>query len=142
MNSNHAIGFLFERTTRIIKLSFYQLFKELDAPITPEQWVVMDVLYPKTVLTQKEIVEKSFKDAPSISRIILKLINNGYIQKTTDELDKRVFNIKLTKSGIDLVSRIKPRVQELRIKGLNSFEEEEVEKLIENINTIFNNYSK
>lgn len=141
MKSNHAIGFLFERTTRIIKLRFHQLFKEENVPITPEQWVVLDILFPNNILTQKEIVEKSFKDAPSISRIILKLINNGFIAKTVDEVDKRIYNICLTSEGINLVEKIQPKVNELRASGVESFDDEELNQLIEKINKVFQNYS-
>lgn len=142
MNSNHAIGFLFERTTRIIKLRFHQLFKEHDINISPEQWVVLDILYPNNVLSQKEIVAQSFKDAPSISRILLKLINNGYIDKNVDEIDKRLFRIQLTDKGREIVTLLNPKVVELRNIGLNDFEEDEITNLLNSINKIFENYSK
>ena len=141
MESKHAIGFLFERTTRIIKLRFHQLFKELDIPLTPEQWVVLDILYPNNCLTQKEIVEKSFKDAPSISRIIIKLINNEFITKKSDKKDKRVHNIQLTDSGKELVSRIYPKVQEVRAQGIESLNDEEISNLVKYMNIIFENHS-
>ena len=141
MNSNHAIGFLFERTTRIIKLRFHQLFKEHNINISPEQWVVLDILYPNNILSQKELVEKSFKDAPSISRILLKLINSGYIIKNVDETDKRLFRIHLSEKGQEVVALLRPKVVELRNQGLKDMEEEDVVKLLENINKIFENYA-
>ncbi len=142
MNSNNAIGFLFESTTRIIKLRFHQLFKEHNINITPEQWVVLDILYPENILSQKQIVEKSFKDAPSISRILLKLIKIGYIDKQADEIDKRLFRIQLTDSGRETVKLLHPSVFELRDIGLEGFTEEEIVNMKEGINKIFENYSK
>ncbi len=142
MNSNHAIGFLFERTTRIIKLRFHQLFKEHGINISPEQWVVLDILYPDNVLSQKELVAKSFKDAPSISRILLKLIANGFINKQVHEEDKRLFKIQLTEEGRNIVSILNPEVVKLRNIGLASFDDDEVSSLLDKINRIFDNYSK
>lgn len=141
MESKHAIGFLFERTTRIIKLRFHQLFKELDIPLTPEQWVVLDILYPNNCLTQKEIVEKSFKDAPSISRIIIKLINNELITKKSDKKDKRLHNIQLTNTGKELVGRIYPKVQEVRAQGIESLSDDDISNLVKYMNIIFENHS-
>jgi len=140
MESNHALGFLFERTTRVIKLRFHQLFKELNVPLSPEQWVVLDILYPNNCLTQKEIVERSFKDAPSISRIILKLINHEFITKKVDTKDKRVYNIELTSKGHDLVEKIYPKVREVREQGISSLSAEEIDALRHNMNIIFDNY--
>ncbi len=142
MNTNYAIGFLFERTTRLIKLRFHQLFKENNVHISPEQWVVLDILYPNHIMSQKELVEKSFKDAPSISRILVKLIKSDYIIKKVDEFDKRLFRIELTEKGKELVNMLRPKVKELRSIGIQNFNEEEIKLLIAQMNQIFDNYNK
>ena len=85
---------------------------------------------------------KSFKDAPSISRILLKLIANGFINKQVHEEDKRLFKIQLTEEGRNIVSILNPEVVKLRNIGLASFDDDEVSSLLDKINRIFDNYSK
>lgn len=141
MSENLALGFLFERTTRIIKLRFHQLFKEHNANITPEQWVVLDILHQKGILAQKEIAQHSFKDAPSISRILDGLYKRKLVQKATGKEDKRSVFICLTDDGEVLVEKLQPHVDKLRNIGVEDIPLEDISQLTGMINKIFNNYS-
>jgi len=140
MTNTRAVGFLFERTTRIIKLKFHQLFKENGLDITPEQWVVIDILHQSGVLSQKQIADFSFKDAPSISRIIQNLLKRDLIEKTTGENDKRIVSVCLTDKGNRLIERILPQVENLRIDGLKGLEDDEITVLMNAMDKIFDNY--
>ena len=140
MNQNKAIGFLLERTTRIIKLHFHQLFKSNGLDITPEQWVVLDILSKHNELTQKEIAAQSFKDAPSISRILDGLINKEMISKTTLETDRRITVVTLTEKGVQLVKNIYPKVENLRAMGIEGLPVADLDTMINTMNKIFDNY--
>lgn len=136
-----ALGFLFERTTRIIKLRFHQLFNDENIDITPEQWVVLDILSKNKVLSQKEISDISFKDAPSVSRLLLGLINKGFIEKEILNSDKRVSNICLTIKGKEAVAHLKPKVKALREIGIKNISDQESLEFVRFINQVFENYS-
>ncbi len=51
-------------------------------------------------VNQNEIVKSILKDKPTISRMIQRLVKNGWITKTNSEYDGRVTIIKLTEKGI------------------------------------------
>ncbi len=141
MSESKALGFLFERTTRIIKLNFHQLFKELNVDITPEQWVILDILHQKGVLSQKEIADHSFKDAPSISRILNNLTKRALITRTTPKSDKRVSSVCLTEKGNRLIENILPEVESLRDRGIQNIESSDLANLISTMDKIFANYN-
>lgn len=141
MADSKALGFLFERTTRTIKLNFHQLFKENNVDITPEQWVVLDILNKEGILSQKEIADHSFKDAPSISRILNNLKKRDLITRSTQKSDKRVSSVCLTQKGMELIKKMLPKVAELRNRGINEIDPENIQILIETMDKIFSNYN-
>ena len=140
MDDNLPLGFMLERTTRMIKLSFHHLFNSLNINITPEQWVVLDILKNEGVLSQKEIGEMSFKDAPSVSRLLNGLINKKYIEKYIDKIDKRISSVQLTEKGHELVDFLRPQVKELRLKGISEISKSEQKDFVEVLEKLFDNY--
>lgn len=70
-------GALIDRTLRVIKQQFLQVFKELNLDVTTEQWVLIDFLSKNDGVSQTELANGSFKNAPTISRIIDLLRKKG-----------------------------------------------------------------
>ncbi len=140
MSESLPLGFMMERATRMIKLRFHQLFKEHGVDLTPEQWVIIDILKREGVLSQKQLAEISFKDAPSISRLLDGLIQKGMIDKASDKQDKRATSICLTLKGDALVDKVKPLVMELRRQGVKGMDEDQTRRFSETLEQIFQNY--
>ncbi len=139
-NLNLPVGYLLERTTRVVKLRFHRLFKELEIDLTPEQWVVLDLIHTNTSMSQKELVEQSFKDAPAISRVIKGLVKKEWISISSNSKDKRVQNIALSKEGKMLVKSLLPQIAEIRKQGLKGISNSDYEQFKGLIDRIFSNY--
>lgn len=136
------VGYLLERTTRVVKLQFHKLFKELGIDLTPEQWVIMDSLYQKNDQPQKDLAESSFKDPPTISRILDSLDKKGWVQRVVSKKDRRVFIVHQTDEGRKIVENLIPHVEQLRTKGWSDLSSEDYNQFTSLINKIFSNYSK
>ncbi|WP_235296405.1 MarR family winged helix-turn-helix transcriptional regulator [Portibacter marinus] len=139
---NNKIGFYLERTTRLVKLNFHQVFKNEGLSLTPEQWVVLDLLNSCNGLSQSELAEQSFKDAPSISRIIDVLAKKKYVERRSAENDRRKFIIYLTKEGRAKVEELLPMVNDLRSKSWDGLSTEDYREFIRIINQVFENMSQ
>ena len=135
------IGYLLERTTRIIKLSYSQSFKSSGFDITPEQWVILESLFYKNAQSQNDLAEFSFKDAPTISRILDLLCNKGYTIREEVAADKRARKITLTDQGYQLVTNMQPLVDELREQGWMELTDEDHETLVRIVDQVFKNYN-
>jgi len=136
-----GLGYLLERTTRLVKLSYSQEFKANGFDITPEQWVIMESLYENPQgQYQNELVAFSFKDAPTISRIIDLLTKKGIVSRATNEKDKRSRNVRLTEEGNAIVEKMQPLVAALRAKGWDHLSKEDFESFVRIINQVFENY--
>lgn len=137
--NNNKIGYYLERTTRLVKLNFHQEFKNVGLSLTPEQWVIIDLLTQENGLSQSDLAEQSFKDAPSISRIIDVLVKKNYVERNPSKEDRRKFEIFLTQEGRALEQQVRPVVSELRAKSWQGLTKEDYDSFIKIINRIFKN---
>lgn len=135
------VGYLLERTTRVVKLKFRKTFAEIGIDLTPEQWVILDSLYKNPGMLQKDLADRSFKDAPTISRILDILSKKEWIQRVPHSSDKRAYKIELTEKGKALYEVVNPEVENIRSMGWLDLTPEDYDTFIAIIDKIFENYS-
>lgn len=143
-NPNNAknFGAYMDRTLRLIKLRYLQAFRELGIDITAEQWVIMDTLYNNNGVSQTELANGSFKNAPTVSRIIDLLCKKGWTERQRFKNDRRRYKIFLTPLGIKTYSTLLPRVESLRSMGWDNLSDEDYETYLRIMNQIFENFDK
>jgi DNA-binding MarR family transcriptional regulator len=139
-SNRRYFGYLLERTSRKVKLSFSQAFSQLGLDITPEQWVILENLYFQNGLSQTELAEKIFKNTPTISRILDLLGKKGLTERTRFENDRRRHRVFLTPTGKAVVEKAQPIAQELRDQGWQNLSEEDYNHLERILNQVFNNF--
>lgn len=143
MSDNQEIkifGTLIARTSRVIRLSFSQAFRQLGVDITPEQWVILDKLYIDNGLSQTDLASDSFKNAPTVSRIIDLLCEKGLTERQRFENDRRRYKIFLTEKGREVVEKVLPVVHELREQGWNELSEDDYRTFVRIMNQMFKNF--
>ena len=135
-------GTLLDRTLRIIKLNFIQGFKEVGVDLTPEQWVIIDRLYHQNGISQTELANGSFKNAPTVSRIIDLLCQKGLTERHRFDNDRRRYKIFLTEKGIATFKKANPVAQSLREQGWGDLSEADYENFQRIVNQVFDNFNK
>lgn len=70
--------------------------------MTPEQYLVMDILWDEGTLSQQAIAEIIQKDKNSVTKFIDSLERKGFVFRAVDKEDRRINNIVLSKDGIML----------------------------------------
>ena len=133
-------GTYIDRNYRIIRLRFLRAFKEAEVDLTTEQWVLIDSLYKKNGLSQNELAGGSFKDAPTVSRIVDLLCKKGYTERQRFENDRRRYKIFLTDEGKAVYEKILPSVEGLREKGWENLSEEDYTAFLRIMNQVFENF--
>lgn len=139
-DKDKRIGFLLERTTRIAKLSFTKAFKNLGMDITPEQWIVIDTVHKNGTMAQKDIGQLSFKNAPTISRIIDNLVKKDLVQRIGGQDDRRMTVIHVTPTGLDLISKCQAEVNYLRDLSWRKLSDADYEKFTTILDQVFENF--
>ena len=132
-------GFIIERTSKRMRQSFKGVLKKMEAGITIDQWVVLYELKKKDGLSQYELASRTFKDAPTVTRIIDKLCDKELTIRLPDSEDRRRFNIHLTDAGKMKIDEVIPEARAFRKKVWKGLDEETVQFLIKTLNNVFDN---
>jgi DNA-binding MarR family transcriptional regulator len=91
-------------------------------------------------LTMKEIAKKIGKDKSTVTPLINKLIDLGYIQKEKSPIDKRITYISLSPKAREIEStfnNISDQVKETAYKDFTKEEKEEFLRLLKKLNSNF-----
>ena len=90
----------------ILNCSLIKYFaKELnrnDINLTPEQYLVMDILWDAEVLSQQAIADIIQKDKNSVTKFIDSLEKKGLVYRAVNKNDRRVNNIIVSEEGMKL----------------------------------------
>ncbi|WP_339149641.1 MULTISPECIES: MarR family winged helix-turn-helix transcriptional regulator [unclassified Sutcliffiella] len=93
---DNSIGYKLFHASRLINNRINKYFKENNFPVTYEQWQILSRLYEKDGLTQNQIAELNEKDQPSVSRLIVNMVNRGLVIRSPHPSDARINIINLT----------------------------------------------
>ena len=136
------VGTVLDRTTRLLKQHYLRAFKEEGADISTEQWVLLDRLYTVGDASQTDLANGTFKDAPTVSRIIDKLAKKKLVERQRFPNDRRRYLVAITKSGRDMHGRIMPHVKKLREQTWAGLTEEDYHRLQELLRHIRTNFEE
>ena len=70
--------------------------------ISPEQWTILLSLWEKDGITQQDLCNATFKDKPSMTRLIDHMERQHLVVRISDKRDRRINLIHLTKTGREL----------------------------------------
>lgn len=135
--SDESVGFIMNKTNMRLKNELAQNIKPHG--VTPEQWGILNRLWEKDGISQKDLSGKSFKDQPTTARILDILEKKGLVERRANPADRRTYLLFLTDEGLDLRNRLVPLALKTLEKALKGFSKEEVDKLMEWLNKIYSN---
>ena len=133
-------GFPIDRAIKMIRSKYNNAFKGLGVDITTEQWVVIEQLYHHNGQSQSDLADGSYKNAPTVSRIIDLLEKKGFVERQRFENDRRRYKIFLTKKGSVVVESCYPKILELRASGWAHLSETDYDVFMRIINQITENH--
>lgn len=141
MDHNLNYGFLLERTSKKLKQTLQRNFNEIGAIITVDQWVIMYELFKHGLLSQNQIGENTYKDAPTVTRIIDLLAKKNLVKRKMSKEDRRKYFIELTKKGNETIESLLPHVVEFRKRGWEGLNKDDLQALNVIVDKIFHNMS-
>ncbi|NQZ76094.1 MAG: MarR family transcriptional regulator [Ekhidna sp.] len=141
MSEYKEIGSFIDRTYKVVRQDLMNRFKEADVNITPEQWVILSKLGEEDMFLT-DLANFSFRDKPTVSRIVDLLQEKNLVEKEKDKVDGRKYHVKITAAGRVLVEKAIPKVEQSRALGWSNLSENEYETLIRLLDKVFVNYSE
>ncbi len=100
------------RTSRIMALS----------NLTVSQFGVLDVLFHKGSLCQRDIAKKILKSTGNITMVIDNLEKRGLVHRERDSDDRRYITIHLTDDGMLLITKVFPSVLGVIVDAMSILE--------------------
>ena len=114
-------------TEKYSKMLGLQLFAKLNAPISPEEFIVLDATSCNPDICQRDLAKLLIKDRANTGRLLESLEKKEYIKRIIDVKNNRlVKRIILTEAGDKIYKEILEKIIPVLDKAFESFTEEEV----------------
>jgi DNA-binding MarR family transcriptional regulator len=110
---DNAIGFWIHRVYQASRNEMFRAFRDKGEEVTPEQWAVLLRLWEHDGRNQAELSEATFRDAPTMSRILSGMEARGWLERRADRDDGRARRVHLTRTGKALQAKLVPVVQRI-----------------------------
>ncbi|XXX73117.1 MarR family transcriptional regulator [Sorangium sp. So ce134] len=96
---DNALSYWVARVYLASRAAMYRRFRAHGVEITPEQWMVLVRLWEQEGVTQTHLAERTFRDVPTMSRILALMERDGLVERRRDPTDRRARLVYLTARG-------------------------------------------
>jgi MarR family transcriptional regulator, organic hydroperoxide resistance regulator len=117
-----ALAYWVHRVYQATRNESFRAFRDAGEEITPEQWVVLARLWQEDGRTQTELGESTWRDRPTMSRILDGMEKRGLLVRRASAEDGRAWRVHLTPRGKALEARLVPvarRIVEQSLRGVS-----------------------
>lgn len=141
MNDKYIVYFISRTKANMIKFIENKLKENNLNDLIPTHGNILTALYESNKkLTMKEIAKKIGKDKSTVTSLVNKLINLGYLKKEQSTVDRRVTYISLTEKARDIEGKfnfISSQVKETAYKDFTDEEKKEFLRLLRKLSSNF-----
>ena len=116
-------------------------FKQTNIDITIEQWSVLYHLWKEDGLSQQELCLRTFRDKPSITRLVDNLEKLGLVKRVSSKEDRRINKIYLTKEATALQEQTMELANQTLNEALAGVSNGQVEIAKEVLQMVYDNLS-
>lgn len=127
------------KVSMAINRMMYRNFRKEGLDITPEQWTVLAFLWREDGVTQQTLCNATFKDKPSMTRLIDNLTKQNLVYRNASTKDRRSNYIYLTDLGKSLKDKANKSVYQTVDSALAGVEEEGLKQVRNILATVFGN---
>lgn len=133
--------FLSGKTYAALGRRLQKNLKEEGIRITSEQWSVLYYLWIEEGRTQQELAVLTFRDKPSVSRLISNLEKLKLVMRVSNRDDKRANLIFLTKQGRRMKEASMRQAQRTIGEALNGVTHDELIQARNTLDALYSNLS-
>lgn len=140
MNTNNIISLISTIREKANKLIIREMTNRNIRGLVTSHGDIFAALFKEQVLTMKEIADRIERDKSTVTALVDKLIDMGYVKKEKDSSDNRVVLVSLTDEGKQLQSdfeEISNKLLATVYKGITAEEKETLTKILSKIKENF-----
>jgi len=129
------------KVSMAINRMMYRNFRREGLDITPEQWTVLAFLWRQDGVTQQTLCNSTFKDKPSMTRLIDNLTKQDLVYRDASKSDRRSNLVYLTDFGKSIKEKANRAVQETMDAALAGIDKEGLKQVRTLLAAVFGNIS-
>ena len=114
-------------------------FRNAGLDITIEQWTVLYHLWKEDCLSQQELCNRTYRDKPSITRLIDNLEKQRLVKRSSSKNDKRINLVCLTDAGRALQDTTLRLANQTMDEALNGVKKEDIEMVKNVLQKVYDN---
>ena len=107
--------------------------------LTPEQFLLIDLLWNQGPMSQLEIADQMQKDKNSITKLVDAIERKGYVERHQNPSDRRSNTIVLTELGNSLKDDAKTKGISILNNMLDGIQESELHSFLETLDKLCSN---
>jgi len=127
------------KVSMAINRMMYRNFRKEGLDITPEQWTVLSFLWREDGISQQALCDATFKDKPSMTRLVDNLAKLGLVERHIAPNDRRSNLVFLTEKGKNIESKANAAVNQTMRYAFAGIDEEGLSLVRQLLKIVFNN---
>ena len=144
MPNNHfkkseLYSFITGKASTAIARRLQKNFKQNGVDITIEQWSVLYHLWKEDGMSQQSLCDATFRDKPSITRLVDNLEKLNLVKRVASENDRRINLIYLTKQALKLQEDTMALAEETLNEALETVPADKVDICKEVLQIVYDN---
>ena len=132
-------SFITGKASTAIARRLQKNFKQSGLDITIEQWSVLYHLWKQEGQSQQQLCDATFRDKPSITRLVDNLEKLKLVKRVPSKEDRRINLIYLTKEAIQLQEKSMELANQTLNEALNGVTNGQIEIAKEVLHTVYEN---
>jgi DNA-binding MarR family transcriptional regulator len=132
-------SFVTGKASTAIARRLQKKFNTAGLNITIEQWSVLYHLWKQEGISQQELCNATFRDKPSITRLVDNLEKSGLVKRVASESDRRINLIYLTKPAQKLQEEAMQLAEDTLNEALETVPPEKIDVCKEVLQVVYDN---
>jgi DNA-binding MarR family transcriptional regulator len=104
--------------------------RQMDVPLTPEQFILIDLLWNQGSMSQQQLADQMQKDKNSVTKLVDALERKGFVVREQNRQDRRSNTLILTEKAEGLKPGAKQKGISILDEMLIGISEEELRSLL------------
>jgi DNA-binding MarR family transcriptional regulator len=122
-----------------LKQHIATMLRQQDVPLTPEQFMLIDLLWNQGEMSQQEIADQLHKDKNSVTKLVDAIERKGFVVRQQNKNDRRSNTLVLTEKAMFLKPVAKQKGISILDKMLEGISEEELRAFLETLHKLNQN---
>jgi DNA-binding MarR family transcriptional regulator len=132
-------SFITGKASTAIARRLQKKFNTAGLNLTIEQWSVLYHLWKQDAMSQQELCNATFRDKPSITRLVDNLEKLQLVKRIASGSDRRINLIFLTKQGLKLQDQTMALAEETLNEALNGISADNINLCKEILQEVYDN---